>query len=75
MKGVVKMLSGIIDKNRYGNYVIRVDGHPAVQFVYYTKREAVRRYREMHNLCNRKIDFLDMSNRSYYMENGVVSKC
>ena len=69
------MLSGLIDKDRYGNYIIHVNGYPRCKFVYYTKREAVRQYREWHKLEHRRIEFLDMCARSYYMENGVVSKC
>ena len=68
------MLSGIIDKNKYGNYVIHVIGYPSIQYIGYTKRECIRKYRRDHFLDGRKIDFLDMSKRSCYMENGVIVK-
>ena len=66
------MLTGIVDKNRYGAYVIRVYGYPEVAYYYYTKRDALRKYRRNHNLVGRKIDWLDMCKRSITIENGVI---
>lgn len=38
------MLFGTITRNRYGNYIIKVDGCLHSTYMYYTKREAIRRY-------------------------------
>ena len=31
------MLFGTITRNRYGNYILKVDGHPDRTYMYYTK--------------------------------------
>ena len=69
------MLYGMIDKDRYGNYIVRVDGFPKCKFIYYTKREAIKQYRDWHKLQRKRINFLDMCARSYYLENGEYVKC
>lgn len=70
------MLSGIIDRDRYGNYVIRVDGYPRMRFIGYNKREAVSKYRIDHLLYRKRINFCDMCGRSYYRnEKGEYVKC
>lgn len=70
------MLSGIIDKDRYGNYIIRVDGYPRMRFIGYNKREAVSKYRLDHLLYRKRISFLDMSERSCFLSGkGGYVKC
>lgn len=54
------MLYGMIEKNKYGNYLIRVDGYPKCMFIYYTKRKTVRTYRQWHNLIRKPIRFIDV---------------
>lgn len=68
-------MTGIIDRNCFGNYVIHVDGYPRIQYIGYTKRESVQKYRRDHNLAGRHIEFLDMSERSYYNDNGIIRRC
>ena len=66
------MLNGLIDRNCRGYYTIHVNGYPRMLYIGYSKREAIAKYRRDHHLVGRKIDFLDMSKRSVYMENGVL---
>lgn len=49
------MLFGTITRNRYGNYILKVDGHPDHTYMYYTKREAIRRYRDQNGLRYKRI--------------------
>lgn len=55
------MLYGMIEKDRCGNYIIRVDGYPRCTFIYYSKREAIKTYREWHNLVRKPIKFIDIA--------------
>ena len=54
------MLFGTFTRNRYGNYIIKVDGHSDCTYMYYTKREAIRRYREQNGLRHRHITWLEI---------------
>ena len=68
-------MTGVIDKNRFGNYVIHVLGYPRVQYIGYSKREAIQKYRLDYGITGRHINFCDMCDRSYYLENGEYVKC
>ena len=54
------MLYGTITRNRYGNYIIKVDGCPDHTYMYYTKREAIRQYRNLYGLRYKKITWLEI---------------
>lgn len=54
------MLFGTITRNRYGSYILKVDGHPDHTYMYYTKREAIRRYRDQNGLRHRHITWLEI---------------
>ena len=54
------MLFGTITRNSYGNYILKVDGHPDRTYMYYTKCEAIRRYREQNGLRHRHITWLEI---------------
>lgn len=54
------MLFGTITRNRYGNYIIKVDGCLHSTYMYYTKREAIRRYRDQNGLRHRHITWLEI---------------
>lgn len=56
-------MTGIIDRNRFGNIVIHVLGFPRFQYIGYSKREAIRKYRLQFNLVGRRINFCDMTER------------
>lgn len=70
------MLSGIIDRNRFGYLVVHVNGYPRIQYIGYTKRESIQKYRLDHGLIGKHINFLDMSERSYFCNGkGEYVKC
>lgn len=60
------MLSGIIDRNRFGYLVVHVNGYPRIQYIGYTKRESIQKYRLDHGLIGKHINFCDMCERSYF---------
>lgn len=48
------MLDGFIGKID-GVWVIKVDGFPRMRFFFYSKREALARYREAYDLQHKRI--------------------
>lgn len=42
-----------------GWFVVKVEGFPRMRFLWYSKREALRKYREAYNLKYKKIIWLD----------------
>ena len=42
-----------------GWYVIKVDGFPRMQYLWYSKREALRRYREKFGLQHIKVKWFE----------------
>ena len=57
------MLYGFIYRLKWGAYQIRVDGFDRMNYIYYTKREAVARYRAQNNLQYKHILFFDYSKK------------
>lgn len=52
---------GFINKgNTQASFYIRVDGYPEEGYLYYSLRDAIRKYRDAYGLRYKHIDFIDM---------------
>lgn len=51
---------GTIEKTKRGNYIIKVDGFPRETFVWYSRKNAIGRYRYLYGLKGRHIIWLEL---------------
>ena len=56
MKGTLDRTTGINP-----SWQIRVDGFPEMRFIGYSKATAIRRYRQMHGLKGKRIEWVDFT--------------
>ena len=50
---------GTISRSSY-SYIIKVDGYRKMMLMYYTKRNAIKCYRELHNLKYKHITWIEI---------------
>lgn len=53
------MLYGVITRDEYNNVILKVQGYPRMIYIFYSLREAIRRYRQEYNLQRRHIEWSD----------------